>query len=108
MADFTVQAVHAVDRPEQIHRGRPGGSQFFRDDFELRVEFRRIGFCYTDRNSHRRRDTDRGSAANDHGADRVRDLLIGPAGYVGLFGGQAGLVDHDHAFVGPLNGFYHL
>src|SRR5580704_19509346 len=48
--------------------------------------------------------TNRRSAANYHRTDRFGDFAIVRVGVVNFLGGQAALVEHDHATVGPFDG----
>ena len=102
-----VQPLHAVDRPEQVDRGRAGCGQGVANGFELAVEVRRVGLLDPQRHPHRRRHADGRRAPDHHLPDRLRDLAIIPAGDVFFFERQARLVDHDDAFVRPQNGFHH-
>src|SRR5260370_1086569 len=57
--------------------------------------------------SQGRRATNWGSAAKHHRADSLRYVLITVARDISLLVWQSGLVDHDHARLGPFNGLYH-
>ena len=88
-------------RPEQVDRRRPGRRQRLADGLEIGA------FLNAQRHAHRRRHADRRGAADHHGLDRVGDFEISAAGDEPLLARQAGLIDHDHARVGPLDGFHH-
>src|ERR1700722_15095071 len=60
---------------------------------------------YSQGHAHRCRHSDRGGPANDHGLDGVGDVAIIGVGVIEHFTGQLELVEDNHAFGGPLDGF---
>ena len=102
-----VELLHAVDGPEEIHRGWAGGSERFADAREFRIEIRRTGFQDAERDAHRRGYANGRGAANDHGLDSIGDFKVVHTCDEYLLAREARLIDHDHTRAGPLNGFYH-
>ena len=67
----------------------------------------RFGTADTQGNSHGCGDANGGSAANNHVADYIGNLLVSLAGHVGFFSGQLRLVDEAYAVVGPFESLNH-
>ena len=102
--------LHAADGPEQVDCGGTGLAQGAANLPESATKLRDIGGLEIARAKgypHRRRHSNRGSAANDHRPNRFGDLLISPAGYEDLFRWQLRLIDEAHARLGPFQSLYH-
>jgi hypothetical protein len=102
--------LHAPDRPEQVHRRRPGLADEVADlvEFALQVALRfRLGVVHAQRDTQRRGHANRRRAPHHHVADHIRDLLMRLAGHINFFGRQLRLVDEAHALVGPFQGLDH-
>ena len=104
------RALHPVDRPEQVDRGRPRRRHQVAGLLELDRELlRALGRAapHPERDAHRGRDADRRRAANDHRPDRLRDFRRRPAAHVDFLGGQLALIDHDDDVVLAIDGREH-
>jgi hypothetical protein len=103
-------ALHAIDRPEQVHGGRPRAGHQVAGLLEIDGELARaLGRALADaeRDAVRRGHADRRRAADDHGADRLGDLGGGAAAHVHFLGGQLALVHHDDGVVLEIDGRQH-
>ena len=100
--------LHPIDRPEQIDCRRPGCGQRIADVPEFIVQSGFLSVQHPDGDAHGRGDSDGGSAADNHRADRVRYVQIALAYDICLFEREPGLVNHHHASVQPLNRLYHF
>ena len=106
-ADAGIDALHALDGPEEIDGGGTRGGEGLADHLEAAVEIGCAGLEDAERNAHGRGHADGGRAANRHIADGFGNLRVGTAGDVRLFERQAALIDHDNACIGPFDGFDH-
>ena len=103
--------LHALDRPEQIHRGRPRRGHQVADLLELGGELLGAGrraAAHAERDAHRGRHANRRRAANHHRLDRLRDVFRRLAGDVDLGCRQLPLVDHHDRVVFPFNRRQHF
>ena len=101
---------HAPDRPEKIHRRRPGLADDITNLVKLLFELANISslrIFYADRDSHSRRYTNRRRAPHHHVPNYVGDLEMSFAGDVSLLHGELRLIDEAHAAVGPFEGLNH-
>jgi hypothetical protein len=106
-AQRRVQALHAVDGPEQVDRRGTGRRQRGADGLHLPVE---ILFASAERaqcHSHGRGYADCRRAADNHIPDRRRHFFVSAARHVRFFQRQPCLVDHDDGPVHPLYRLYH-
>ena len=97
-------ALHPLDRPEQIDRGRTRRGHQVAGLLELRGELPgagRLAALHPERDAHRRRHADRGRAANHHRLDGLGDVVRGLAPHVHLGRRQLALVDHHDDVVFP-------
>ena len=96
--------LHALDRPEEIARGRPGPAEPVAD---RRESFVRAGRAPDAQESEgdpvRRGDADGRGAPDDHRLDGDRDFLVRPADNIGLLERELPLVDHDDRVVAPFD-----
>jgi hypothetical protein len=96
--------LHPLDRPEQVHGGRPRGGHELANPVELGGELLGAGRAapaHPDCNAHRGCHADRRRAADYHRLDRARDLRRRLAADVDLLRRQLALVDHDDDVVFP-------
>ena len=87
---------HPLERPEEVHRGRPRGAQALDRLLEIRQEAFppiRATLARRQHDAERGGDADRGRAAHDERADRLGHLLPGRAVPFGLLDRQPGLVE---------------
>lgn len=80
---------HALDGPAQVDRGRSRGRKLGRRRVDVSVPLR-------EHDAVRSRDADRGRAADDHVADRSRDVERAGRDDVDLFVREAALVEEVH------------
>ena len=104
-------ALHALDRPEQVDRGRPRRRHQVAQSAGTRwrtawCRWRLLRFM-PEREAHGRGDADRRRAANHHRLDGLGHVLGGLAGDVDLRRRQLALVDHHDGVVFPLDGRQH-
>ena len=104
------RVLHPLDRPEQIHRRRPGRRHELANLVELGRELlgaARLAAANTDRNPHGRRDANRRGASDHHRLDGARHLGGGLAADVDFLRRQLALVDHHDDVVLAGNGRQH-
>ena len=89
-------ARHALQRPAQVHRRRPGAREPRADPLQRRPELRVRRAAELERDAHRGGHADRGRAAHGHVLDRARDRLAVGEPQVQLLDGQAPLVEQLH------------
>ena len=91
--------LHALDRPEEVHRRRPRRRQEIGQALELGDELPGaggLGALGAQRQPHRRRHADRRRAANHHGRDGLGHVRAGLAAHVHFATRQLALVDHHN------------
>src|SRR5882724_11245629 len=101
---------HPFDRPEQIHRRRPGYQQPLANAMKVSVEFvqrRGIRVLHSKGNAHRGGHTDGGRASDDHVFDCPCYFVVSLEDRIQLVGWKPPLINHYDAFVGPLDGSNH-
>ena len=100
------RSLHALDRPEQIHCRRPRRghqiTQLVEIDGELACALGGAA-AHAEGDPHRRGNTDRRRAANDHRLDRARHFRWRLAADVDLLAWQLALIDHHNRVVLPVN-----
>src|SRR6266404_2092700 len=104
--------LHALERPKQVDRGRTSLGDHVADLRKFRTQFFH-GFCRRMQNAqghaHGGRDSDRRGAANDHFPDRAGDFAVVGVGVADFLAGEAALIEHDYAAIGPFDwlGYVH-
>src|SRR5207302_350453 len=93
-----LRALHAIERPEEIHRGRPALAQH-------RVG---LGRAFAEHDAEGGGAADRRRAAHHHVTDCLRDLLGRAAGDVDLLVGEEALVQKLEAVAAPADRFDRL
>ena len=93
------RSLHPVDRPEQVHGGRPRSPHQLARLVELGGEF--LGAsgrapAHAQGDAHRGRDADGRRSADDHRPDRARDFGRRLAADVDFLCRKLALVDHHH------------
>ena len=103
---FKERLLHSIQRPEQIDRRRPGSANRGDDDVEFLskvVDGCRTGVPHTQSHAHCRCHADGRRSAHDHDANGFGNFFIGAKERVLFHGRKLALIDHAHAFVGPLH-----
>jgi hypothetical protein len=96
-------AAHALDGPEEIHRGRPRRGEAAADAIEgtPRIAIGRLR--HAERDPHRGGDADRRRTADDHVLDRARDVAVVAIDAVDFLHRQQSLIEQDDGAVAPLD-----
>ena len=95
------RALHAVQGPEQVHRGRPRGAQGRQLGRHARG-IRAAGALHREHDPVGRGDADRGRATHHQVADRLRHRDGIAARDPGLLARQAALVEQEQRIAAPL------
>ena len=94
---------HALDGPEEVHRGGAGGRERPAQPLEVLRRIARAQRARAERDAHGRRDADRRRATDHHVLDGARHLPVVAVDAVDLTRGEHALVEHDHAAASPLD-----
>ena len=98
---------HALERPEEIHRGRPRGGQPLDRGLEIgqqRLAARRCALARGQRDAERGGDADRGRAADDERADGLGDVVPARVLALDFTSRQERLVEEHQSLARPADG----
>ena len=101
---------HPLQRPEEIDRGGPGGSEPFDRRFQIgqqTVEGGGAALARGQRDTEGGGDADGGRAPHDQRADGVGHVLPAPVLALHFLRGQAALVQHHQPIASPVDGTNH-
>jgi hypothetical protein len=96
-------AAHALDRPKQIHRGRPRRSKATADAIEGAAGVALGRLRHPERDAHRGGHADRRRAAHHHVLDGARDIAMIAIHAVHLLQRQEPLVEEHDGTIAPLD-----
>ena len=98
-----VHCAHALDCPEQIHRGRPGGGKHLAQAVKLFQAVDLLQLPGTECDTHSRSHADRWRTADHHLLNRASHTAVVTIRAVDLSGRQQPLVEHHHRAILPLD-----